>query len=73
MVLGQTAPAAVRPTGTHVAIHVSDLGRLCVSLEKAGVSFLQPLAGASPGTRSLKAWIADPDGHEIELAQTREA
>jgi lactoylglutathione lyase len=70
MGIGRNATAAVRPTGTHVAIHVSDLRRLCATLEQAGVRFLQPLVEPAAGGRSPRAWISDPDGHEIELAES---
>ena len=65
------APASVRPTGIHVAIHVSDLQRLCDSLEREQVSFIQPLKGI--GGRRLTAWIRDPDSHAVELVEVRAA
>jgi len=73
MDLAEKATAPVKPTGIHVAIHVSDLRRLCAVLEMAGVEFLQPLTEAYPGSRNLKAYIRDPDGHEIELAERHPA
>jgi len=73
MGIGHNATGAARPTGTHVAIHVSDLRRLSAALEKAGARFLQPTGETTPGSRNLKAWIADPDGHEIELAESHPA
>lgn len=69
--IGENAPAEVRPTGIHVAIHVSDLQRLCGALESERVEFLQPLKGI--GGRRLTAWVRDPDGHAIELVEVRAA
>jgi len=67
--ISENAPAEVRPTGIHVAIHVSDLQRLCGVLESEQVKFIQPLKGI--GGRRLTAWIRDPDGHAIELVEVR--
>lgn len=69
--ISATAPAEVRPTGIHVAVHVSDLQRLCDVLESDHVQFLQSLKG-TPGKR-LTAWIRDPDGHAIELVEVHAA
>ena len=71
--ISATAPAEVKPTGIHVAIHVNDLQRLCGVLESERVKFLQPLKGVGPGSRRLTAWIRDPDGHAIELVEIRAA
>ena len=62
------APSRVTPTGGHISIHVSDLQKLCTVLEKEGVEFKQPLS-RRPGSGNLRAWVRDPDGHEIELAE----
>src|SRR6516225_7186357 len=59
--VSENAPATVNPTGGHVSIHVSDLGRLCTVLEKAGVEFMQPLTRRASG--SPRAWVKDLDGH----------
>lgn len=68
--LGDDRPSCVSPTGVHIGIDVSDLRALCRTLEKEGVSFIRPLGPTSrPGSRELRAWIADPDGHELELAE----
>ncbi len=69
--IGESAPAEVRPTGIHVAIHVNDLQRLCGVLEAEHVGFIQPIKG-TPGRR-LTAWIRDPDGHAIELVEVHAA
>lgn len=66
---GEDAPAEVRPTGIHVAIHVNDLQGLCGALESERVNFIQPLKGVGAGSRRLTAWIRDPDGHAIELVE----
>lgn len=67
--VSESAPDAVKPTGIHVGIQVSDLQRLCGVLESEHVSFLQPLKGL--GGRRLVAWIRDPDGHALELIEIR--
>jgi lactoylglutathione lyase len=70
--IGENAPAAVRPTGIHVAIQVDDLRRLCGVLEANNVGFIQPLKELGGGRR-MTAWIRDPDGHAIELIELRAA
>lgn len=62
-----SAPAEVKPTGIHVAIHVDNVRKLCGVLEREQVKFLAPIKG-TPGRR-LVAWIRDPDGHALELVQ----
>lgn len=71
--VSEGAPAEVRPTGIHVAIHVNDLHRLCSVLESERIKFIRPLKGVEPGSRRLTAWIRDPDGHAIELVEIRAA
>jgi lactoylglutathione lyase len=65
--VSSAAPATVAPTGGHVSTHVSDLTRLCAVLESAGVAFKQPLSRRANG--NLRAWVHDPDGHELELGE----
>jgi lactoylglutathione lyase len=67
------APAEVRPTGIHVAIHVSDLTKLCAVLQRERVGFVQALKASGPDKRRLTAWIRDPDGHVLELVEIRAA
>jgi lactoylglutathione lyase len=62
------APSEISPSGIHVAIHVSDLQKLCGALEGAQTKFIQPLKG---NERRLTAWIRDPDGHALELVEVR--
>jgi lactoylglutathione lyase len=64
----ERAPAQVTPANIHVGIDTSDLRKLCAILEKEGVTFIRPLKQRSDGM-SLSAWIRDPDGHELELAE----
>jgi len=64
----EKAPAQVTPANIHVGIDTSDLRKLCGILEKEGVTFMRPLKQRSDGT-GLSAWIRDPDGHELELAE----
>ncbi len=64
----ERAPAQVTPANIHVGIDTSDLRKLTVILEKEGVTFIRPLKQRSDGM-GLSAWIRDPDGHELELAE----
>jgi lactoylglutathione lyase len=65
------APATVKPAGGHISIHVNDLTKLCGVLEGAGVEFKQPLSRRAGG--NLRAWVRDPDGHELELGEPSKA
>jgi lactoylglutathione lyase len=62
------APAQVTPANIHIGIDASDLRKLCAILEKEGVTLIRPLKQRSDGM-GLSAWIRDPDGHELELAE----
>jgi lactoylglutathione lyase len=64
----ERAPAKVTPANIHVGIDTSDLRKLCTILEKEGVTFIRPFKQRSDGM-GFSAWIRDPDGHEIELAE----
>lgn len=66
----ENAPARVTPANIHVGIDASDLRKLCAVLEKQGVTFVRPLKERADGS-GLSAWIRDPDGHELELAERR--
>ena len=66
--ISENAPDKVTPANIHVGIDASDLRKLCTILEKEGVMFIRPLKERSDGS-GLSAWIRDPDGHEIELAE----
>jgi lactoylglutathione lyase len=63
---GEDAPQTIAPTGIHVGVDVDDLPRYCERLEGEGFTFISPLKPSSDGT-ALRAWIADPDGHQLEL------
>ena len=52
----------------HIALAVPDLGAMCDRLKQAGVTFRQELQSAPSGNLRL-AFIADPDGFEIELTE----
>jgi lactoylglutathione lyase len=71
--IGDRPPTEVRSTGIHVAIQVSDLGRLCGVLENEHVRFIQALKAGGRDGRRITAWIRDPDGHAIELIEIRSA
>jgi lactoylglutathione lyase len=64
----ERAPAQVIPANIHVGIDTSDLRKLCTILEKEGVTFMRPFKQRSDGM-GFSAWVRDPDGHEIELAE----
>jgi lactoylglutathione lyase len=66
--MSERAPAQVTPANIHVGIDTSDLRKLCAVLEKEGITFIRPLKQRSDGL-GLSAWIRDPDGHELELAE----
>ena len=64
----ERAPAQVTPANIHIGVDTSDLRKLCEVLEKEGVAFTRPLKQRSDGM-GLSAWVRDPDGHELELAE----
>lgn len=64
----ERAPAQVTPANIHVGIDTSDLRKLCAILEKEGVTFIRPFKQRSDGM-GFSAWVRDPDGHELELAE----
>jgi lactoylglutathione lyase len=65
---GERAPAQVTPANIHIGIDTSDLRKLCAVLEKKDVTFIRRLKERADGS-GLSAWIRDPDGHELELAE----
>ena len=58
----------VTPANIHIGIDTSNLRQLCTILEKQGVTFIRPFKQRSDGM-GFSAWIRDPDGHELELAE----
>jgi lactoylglutathione lyase len=62
------ARTEVAPLNTHVAIDASDLRALCTVLENEGVRFLRAFKERSDG-KGFSAWVADPDGNPLELAE----
>lgn len=62
------AAARVEPLNAHIAIDVNDLQTLCGVLEREGVPFIRAFKTRGDG-KGFSAWIADPDGHAIELAE----
>lgn len=64
----ERSPAQVTPANIHVGIDTSDLRKLCEILQKEGVTFIRPFKQRSAGM-GFSAWVRDPDGHEIELAE----
>lgn len=63
-----TATAQALPLNTHVAIDVSDLRQYCEILQREGHSLTRPLIERPDGS-GLRAWINDPDGNPLELAE----
>ena len=57
-----------RELDIHVGIDTSDLRKLCAILEQEGVTFIRPFKQRSDGM-GFSAWVRDPDGHELELAE----
>lgn len=66
--ISEKASAQVTPANIHIGIDTSDLRKLCAILENERVVFIRPLKQRSYGM-GLSAWIRDPDGHELELAE----
>jgi lactoylglutathione lyase len=64
----EKAPRQVTPANIHIGIDTSDLRQLCAILEREGVTFIRPFKQRSDGM-GFSAWIRDPDGHELELAE----
>ena len=64
----ERAPAQVTPANIHIGIDTNDLRKLCSILETEGVAFIRPFKQRSDGM-GFSAWIRDPDGHELELAE----
>jgi catechol 2,3-dioxygenase-like lactoylglutathione lyase family enzyme len=64
----ENAPTRVTPLNAHIAIDVSDLRRFCDVLEREGVPLIRPFKKRSDG-KGFSAWIEDPDGNQIELAE----
>jgi lactoylglutathione lyase len=66
--LSERAPTQVTPANIHIGIDTNDLRKLCAILEREGVTFIRALKQRSDGM-GLSAWVRDPDGHEVELAE----
>lgn len=59
------------PLNAHVAIDVSDLRRFCEVPQHEGLPLVRPLTERADGS-GLRAWIDDPDGNLLELAERPE-
>ena len=66
--ISEKAPPHVTPANIHVGIDTNDLRKLCTVLKTEGVTFIRPFKQRSDGM-GFSAWVRDPDGHEIELAE----
>ena len=64
----ERAPTQVTPANIHIGVDTSDLRKLCIILEKEGVTFIRPFKQRSDGM-GFSAWVRDPDGHALELAE----
>jgi lactoylglutathione lyase len=61
--------AQMPPWSGHVALYVSDLYKLAVTLKAAGVKFTMEPRPNRPASKDLVAFIQDPDGYTIELTE----
>ena len=66
--ISENAPDKVTPANITLVSTRVTFGSFARSLEKEGVTFIRPLKQRSDGM-GLSAWIHDPDGHELELAE----
>jgi lactoylglutathione lyase len=64
---GETAPGEQAVGYHHMCLAVSDIDRSVRELEAAGIPLFRPKKQGLDGND--QAWIADPDGHRIELMQ----
>ena len=65
----ERAPAQVTPANIHVGIDTSDLRKLCACPRKGRGRRSSVHSSRDPTEWVLSAWIRDPDGHELELAE----
>ncbi len=57
------------PWAGHIAIYVSKLYKLCVTLKSEGVRFIREPQPVRPGSQDLVAFVQDPDGYTLELTE----
>lgn len=55
----------------HIALGVPDIYKTCDVLEKAGLEIPRPPGPMKHGSRSIIAFIKDPDGYMIELIEKK--
>lgn len=66
--VSEQAPEWATPANIHFAIDVSDPRKVCAILDMENVAFMRPFKQRSDG-KGFSAWIRDPGGHQIELAE----
>ncbi|WP_338609150.1 VOC family protein [Pelagibacterium nitratireducens] len=64
---GVGVPGPERTGYNHMCLEVPDIEAAARELEAAGVELAKPVVDGADGNR--QAWIADPDGHRIELME----
>jgi lactoylglutathione lyase len=64
---GDDAPGAEEVGYNHMCLAVPDIEQTVRELEAAGIPLIRPKIKALDG--NWQTWIADPDGHRIELMQ----
>jgi len=64
---GEGVPGAERTGYNHMCLEVPDIHGAARELEAAGVPLTRPVVEGADG--NWQAWIADPDGHRIELME----
>jgi lactoylglutathione lyase len=64
---GETVPGPEALGYNHVCLAVPDIEQTVRELEAAGIALIRPKIKALDG--NWQTWIADPDGHRIELMQ----
>lgn len=64
---GETVPGPEALGYNHMCLAVPDIEQTVRELEAAGIALIRPKIKALDG--NWQTWIADPDGHRIELMQ----
>jgi lactoylglutathione lyase len=64
---GESAPGAEAVGYNHMCLAVPDIEQTVRELERAGVPLIRPKVRGADG--NWQTWIADPDGHRIELME----
>lgn len=65
--VGDGPPGPEEVGYNHLCLEVDDIDKVVAQLEAAGIAIVREKKMGADG--NLQAWIADPDGHRIELMQ----